>query len=72
MNVWIGLITFASAFFFFEKAFMWQWIISSGSRVPYMGLTNFFFNKIFIKNESNGTIYTFKNYFITVFLVFNF
>ena len=25
-----------------------------------------------IKNGSHGTIYTFKNYFTTVFLVFNF
>ena len=32
----------------------------------------FFFSKTFIKNESHDTIYTFKNYFITVFLVFNF
>ena len=31
----------------------------------------FFFNKIFIKNESHGTIYTFKNYFVIVFLVFS-
>ena len=31
----------------------------------------FFFSKTFIKNESHDTIYTFKNYFITVFLVFS-
>ena len=49
MNVWIGLITFAFAFFFFEKAFMWPWIISSGSRVPYTGLTNFFLTKLSLK-----------------------
>ena len=30
-----------------------------------------FFNKIFIKNGSHGTIYTFKNYFVIVFSVFN-
>ena len=30
-----------------------------------------FFKKIFIKNGSYGIIYTFKNYFITVFSVFN-
>ena len=30
------------------------------------------FSNIFIKNESYGTIYTFKNYFVTVFLVFSF
>ena len=28
-----------------------------------------FFNKTFIKNESHGTIYMFKNYFVIVFLV---
>ena len=30
-----------------------------------------FFNKTFIKNGSHSTIYTFKNYFATVFLVFS-
>ena len=30
------------------------------------------FNNIFIKNGSHGTIYTFKNYFATVFSVFSF
>ena len=30
------------------------------------------FGHFFIKNGSHGTIYTFKNYFATVFLVFNF
>ena len=32
---------------------------------------HFFFTKIFIKNGSYGTIHTFKNYFSTVFSVFN-
>ena len=32
----------------------------------------FFFNKIFIKNRSYGTIHTFKNYFTIMFSVFNF
>ena len=31
-----------------------------------------FFNKIFIKNGFHSTIYTFKNYFATIFLVFSF
>ena len=31
-----------------------------------------FFNQTFIKNGSHGTINTFKNYFVIVFLVFNF
>ena len=30
------------------------------------------FSHLFIKNESHGTIYTFKNYFTTVFSVFSF
>ena len=30
------------------------------------------FSNFFIKNESHGTIHTFKNYFVTVFLVFSF
>ena len=34
--------------------------------------TNTFFNKIFIKTEFHDTIHTFKNYFVTVFLIFNF
>ena len=31
----------------------------------------FFFNKFLIKNGSYGTIYTFKNYFTTIFPVFS-
>ena len=30
------------------------------------------FSNFFIKNGSHGTIYTFKNYFATVFSVFSF
>ena len=45
--------------------------------VPYCSCTihgtyNHFIQKNNIKNGSHGTIYTFKNYFVTVFLVFNF
>ena len=29
------------------------------------------FNKIFIKTQSHGIIHTFKNYFTTIFSVFN-
>ena len=32
----------------------------------------YFFNKIFIKNGSHDTIHIFKNYFVIIFLVFNF
>ena len=31
-----------------------------------------FFSHFFIKNGSHGTIHTFKNYFATIFSVFNF
>ena len=37
-----------------------------------MGHIAILFKKKNIKNESHGTIYTFKNYFATVFLVFSF
>ena len=30
------------------------------------------FNNFFIKNRSRSTIHTFKNYFVTVFSIFNF
>ena len=30
------------------------------------------FSNFFIKNRSHGTIYTFKNYFVTMFLIFSF
>ena len=36
------------------------------------GTHKYFFNKIFIKIGSHSTIYTFKNYFVTVFWVFSF
>ena len=44
---------------------------TSGSRALFTGPTNLFFSYFFIKNRSHGTIYTFKNYFTTVFLVPN-
>ena len=37
----------------------------------FMGPTTTLLKK-YIKNESHGTIYTFKNYFATVFSVFSF
>ena len=44
-----------------------------GTRALFTEPTNlfFFFSKIFIKNGSHCTIHTFKNYFTTVFLIFN-
>ena len=43
----------------------------SGSRALFTGPTISLFSNFFIKNESHGTIYAFKNYFATMFLVFN-
>ena len=44
----------------------------SAYRVLFMDLQISFFNNFFIKNGSHGTIYTFKNYFATVFFSFSF
>ena len=55
-------------FFFIEKHVS---MLSSGSCALFMGPTNLFFQQTFIKNEFQGTIHTFKNYFTTVFLVFS-
>ena len=53
------------------------WIVASVS-VLRMGPMHYsrdpqtyFFRKIFIKNGSHDTIYTFKNYFVTVFSIFS-
>ena len=62
---------------------VWVWIalriqfsvafgVSCGSHALFMGPTSTDFNKISFKIGSHGTIYTFKNYFATVFLIFNF
>ena len=37
--------------------------------VLFMGLTTTLFRKKNIKNETYNTIYTFKNYFVTVFSI---
>ena len=42
-----------------------------GSCVLFMEPTNMDFSKFFFKIGSYGTIYIFKNYFITIFLIFN-
>ena len=41
------------------------------SCILFMGPASTFFNKIFIKIGSHGTIHTFKSYFIIVFSVFS-
>ena len=51
-------------FFFFEKS---KLCFSNGSRALFMRPVSTSFNDFFIKNESYGTFYTFKNDFTTVF-----
>ena len=58
-------------FFFWKSVFIWFLCFSSGSRALFMGPTNFFFNKTFIKNWFHCTFHIFKNCFTTVFSVFN-
>ena len=59
-------------FFFFEALFSKINAFLVGSVHCSRDLQTSFFNKTFIKNEFHDTIYTFKNYFITMFSVFNF
>ena len=46
-------------------------VFFSGSRALFMGPVITFFSKNNFKTGSHGTIYTFKNYFATVFSVFS-
>ena len=69
--IWIQLILRLCFrfFFFWEARFRHEKMGPVGplhcSQNPQIS----FFNKIFIKNGSYGTIYTFKNYFATMFSV---
>ena len=58
-------------FFFWEKHVSVTLCRTSESCVLFTRPTNFFFNNFFIKNGSHGIMHTFKNYFTTVFSVFN-
>ena len=57
---------------FFFKLWMLTFCVNSApvhcSRDPQISL----FSNFFVKNRSHGTIHIFKNYFVTVFLIFNF
>ena len=46
-------------------------MFSSGSRALFTGLASTLFSKNNFKTRSHGIIYTFKNYFVTVFSVFS-
>ena len=79
--VWIALISAASAFpqvffFFLFFSFQPQWLTRSSVNSAFMHCSQIsptpFFINFFIKNGSHSTIHTFKNYFATVFSVFNF
>ena len=59
----------ASSLFFFLKSAFHLFLV--GLMHCLQKQTSFFI-KTFIKNGSHSTIHTFKNYFATVFLVFNF
>ena len=69
--VYSSAFVFCVFFFFWEKRVSVAKCSSSKSCALFMGPTNFFLNKTFIKNVSHGTIHTFKNYFTTMFLIFN-
>ena len=47
-------------------------VLNNWSRILFTRFTSTEFSKIFIKTESHGTIYTFKNYFVIIFSIFNF
>ena len=74
MLIWIGLkavSVFVLSRFFLAATFDFSSVNSAPvhcSQVPQITL----FSNFFIKNGSHNTIYTFKNYFATVFSVFSF
>ena len=77
VSVWIGImlcLAFAFCIFFFHTlpAFRDKFYCSCTVHALFMGPTATLFKKKKIKNGSHGTIHTFKNYFVTVFSVFNF
>ena len=51
---------------------IWPVFLEQYIRSLFMDPQILFFINFFIKNESHGTIYTFKNYFTTVISVINF
>ena len=73
---------YVSAFFFFVtlkrycSSLLWAVAVTFDRKqcicALFMDPQITFFNNFFIKNGSHNTIYTFKNYFATVFSVFSF
>ena len=63
---------FSLSFFFSTVAVVDQIFREQYIRALFTDPQTSLFNNFFIKNESHGIIHTFKNYFATVFSVFNF
>ena len=55
-----------------KSTFQQRFTFFSGSCALFMRLVGTFFSKNNFKTTFHGTIYTFKNYFAIVFLVFSF
>ena len=76
--LWLGLdSTFVFyvcvfSFFFFKSRFCWLFNCEQCICTLFTDPQTSLFSHFFIKNGSHGTIYTFKNYFATVFSVFSF
>ena len=83
----VDAFVFARFFFFFHAfwdKFYRAWTVAakfdlsnyfqpiSAHRALFTDPQILFFNNIFIKNTSHGTIHTFKNYFVAVFFSFQF
>ena len=56
---------------FFFKLWMLTFCVNSAPVHCLRDLQTSLLNNFFIKNKSHGTIYTFKNYFVTAFSVFS-
>ena len=64
---------FVFSFFFYFLAVLFDFsVIPVGPMHCLQNPQTSLFNNFFIKNKLYGTIHTFKNYFVTVFSVFNF
>ena len=55
-----------------ENSFSAVFCVSNEFRALFTGLASTLFSKKNFKSKSHSTIYTFKNYFATIFLVFSF
>ena len=68
-HYFVSVFSFSS--FFWEVRFSRILVFLVGSVHCLRDTQIYFFNKIFIKNGSHNIIYTFKNYFATLFSVFS-